>query len=94
YPYIVEQDPMEARGKLPVFTLPERPKSPPRVAPEKLNTSVPVRTALSIEVRDGVICAFMPPVERIEDYLELVAALEATAEEMQLHVHVEGYAPP
>ncbi|MGY8705833.1 transglutaminase family protein [Bradyrhizobium sp. 18BD] len=94
YPYIIEQDPMESRGKLPVFTAPARPKSPPREAPEKLNTSVPVRTAMSIEVRDGVICAFMPPVERIEDYLELVAALEATAEEMQLQVHVEGYPPP
>ncbi|TWA99559.1 DUF2126 domain-containing protein [Bradyrhizobium stylosanthis] len=94
YPYIIEQDPMEARAKLPVFTPPARPKSPPRDAPEKLNTSVPVRTAMSIEIRDGVICAFMPPVERIEDYLELVAALEATAEEMQLQVHVEGYPPP
>ena len=94
YPYIVEQDPMEARGKLPVFTLPARPESPTRAAPENLNTSVPVRTALSIEVRDGVLCAFMPPVERIEDYLELVTVLEATAEEMQLPVHVEGYPPP
>lgn len=94
YPYIVEQDPMEARGKLPVFSLPARPESPPRVAPEQLNTAVPVRTALSVEVRDGVICAFMPPVERIEDYLEMIAALEATAEEMQLQVHVEGYPPP
>lgn len=94
YPYIVEQDSMEARGKLPVFSLPARPESLPRVAPEQLNTSVPVRTALSVEVRDGVICAFMPPVERIEDYLEMIAALEATAEEMQLQVHVEGYPPP
>ncbi|WP_018315670.1 DUF2126 domain-containing protein [Bradyrhizobium sp. WSM2793] len=94
YPYIVEQDPMEPRGKLPVFTLAARPQSPPRIAPEQLNTSVPVRTAMSVEIRDGVLCAFMPPVERIEDYLELIAALEATAEEMQLPVHVEGYPPP
>lgn len=94
HPYIIERDPMEARGKLPVFSLPARPESPPRLAPEQLNTSVPVRTALSVEVRDGVICAFMPPVERIEDYLEMIAALEATAEEMQLQVHVEGYPPP
>ncbi|MCP3373961.1 DUF2126 domain-containing protein [Bradyrhizobium cajani] len=94
YPYIVERDPMEPRGKLPVFSLAARPESPPRVALEHLNTSVPVRTAMSVEVRDGVLCAFMPPVERIEDYLELVAALEATAEEMQLQVHVEGYPPP
>lgn len=94
YPYIVEQDSMEARGKLPVFSLPARPEPPPRVAPGQLNTTVPVRTALSVEIRDGVICAFMPPVERIEDYLEMIAALEATAEEMQLQVHVEGYPPP
>jgi uncharacterized protein (DUF2126 family)/transglutaminase-like putative cysteine protease len=94
YPYIVERDPMEARGKLPVFSLPARPESPERVAPEQLNTTVPVRTAMSVEIRDGVLCAFMPPVEQIEDYLELVAALEATAEEMQLQVHVEGYPPP
>lgn len=94
YPYIVEQDPLDPRDKLPVFTLAARPEAPPRGAPEQLNTSVPVRTAMSVEVRDGVLCAFMPPVERIEDYLELVAALEATAEEMQLQVHVEGYPPP
>ena len=53
-----------------------------------------VRTAMSIEIRDGVLCAFMPPVEKLEDYLELVTAVEATAEEMQMQVHVEGYPPP
>ncbi|MGY2934449.1 uncharacterized protein (DUF2126 family) [Bradyrhizobium sp. GM6.1] len=94
YPYIVERDPMEAGGKLPVFSLPARPDAPERLEPEQLNTSVPVRTAMSVEVRDGVLCAFMPPVEQIEDYLEMIAALEATAEEMQLQVHVEGYPPP
>lgn len=94
YPYIVERDPMDARGKLPVFSLPARPDAPERLEPEQLNTSVPVRTAMSVEVRDGVLCAFMPPVEQIEDYLEMIAALEATAEEMQLQVHVEGYPPP
>ncbi|OAF06952.1 IMP dehydrogenase [Bradyrhizobium centrolobii] len=94
YPYIVEQDPMEQRAKLPVFSRMPRPPSPPRIAPEYLNTTIPVRTAMAVEIRDGVLCAFMPPVERVEDYLELIAALEATAEEMQLQVHVEGYPPP
>ena len=31
--------------------------------------------------------AFMPPVERAEDYLELLAVIEATASELKMPVH-------
>ena len=90
YPYIIEQDPMEPREALAEFDKVQAEKA----SKEKRKEPEPVRTAMSIEIRDGVLCAFMPPVERLEDYLELIAAVEATAEEMQMQVQVEGYTPP
>ncbi len=68
------------------------------------------RTALCVEVRDprrangpaaekvgsasGVLYVFMPPLARLEDYLDLVSAIEATSEQLGLKVVMEGYPPP
>ncbi|HVX64931.1 MAG TPA: transglutaminase family protein, partial [Pirellulales bacterium] len=53
-----------------------------------------VRTALCVEAREGRLHVFMPPLRRLEEYLELVACVEQTAAELSLPVVIEGYLPP
>ena len=53
-----------------------------------------VRTAMCIETRDGRLHVFMPPLEYLEDYIVLAAAIEETAEKLKLPVIIEGYEPP
>ncbi|MEM6708963.1 MAG: transglutaminase family protein [Pseudomonadota bacterium] len=53
-----------------------------------------VRTALSFEWRDGVLCLFMPPLANFEDYLEIATAAERAADELAVSLQLEGYPPP
>ncbi|MCA9141351.1 MAG: transglutaminase family protein [Planctomycetaceae bacterium] len=53
-----------------------------------------VRTALCIEPREGRLHVFMPPTERLEDYLDLLTAVETTSAATNLPVVLEGYTPP
>ena len=52
------------------------------------------RTAMCAQPRNGVLYIFMPPLESLEDYLEIVASVEATAEAMGQPILFEGYEPP
>jgi uncharacterized protein (DUF2126 family) len=104
----VERDPFDKRGPLPKRGLLGRAAVAPRVtnAPvrdEPLQEQVPavgqsaaglVRTALCVEPRDGVLHIFMPPLAEVEAFLDLVAAIEDTAVELNRRVRIEGYPPP
>jgi uncharacterized protein (DUF2126 family) len=53
-----------------------------------------IRTALVTEVRDQLLYVFMPPLSRLEHYIELLVVVEATAADMGVKVVIEGYPPP
>ena len=53
-----------------------------------------IRTAMCVEPRDGRLHIFMPPVEKTEDYLDLIAGIETAATELGTPVVIEGETPP
>ncbi len=52
------------------------------------------RKPLAPEPPSSVLYVFMPPLVRLEDYLDLVAAIEATAVALRMKLVLEGYPPP
>ena len=54
-----------------------------------------VRTALCVEPRNGTLFVFLPPLTHLLHWLDLVAAIEATASALDQPIALEGYeAPP
>jgi len=103
YPYITAEDPSQHFAPLPAAAQ-IKPQSRGVWSGSQTSTNKRpllgqsaagvVRTALCAEPRGGKLYLFMPPLVRLEDYLELVAAIEATAAEMKCPVLLEGYEPP
>jgi uncharacterized protein (DUF2126 family) len=99
-------DPFAPRGRLPAHAALRASAAPRRQVPgidDASGERVPeaqqsagwvVRTALCTEAREGRLHIFMPPLSRLEDWLELVAALEDTAAELGQAIAIEGYEPP
>ncbi|GAA1839893.1 transglutaminase family protein [Microlunatus capsulatus] len=55
---------------------------------------VPARTALVVEPRDGSVHVFLPPLEQLERFVELVRLVERCAAALGTPVVLEGYGPP
>ena len=108
YPYYMPADPFEERPALPDPEVRPRQRVASVAGPaggqekrqqiveQRLPTEIggAVRTAISIEPRDGHLCVFVPPLERVDDYVDLVGAIEDTAAAVDLPVRLEGYMPP
>ncbi len=103
YPYSVDRDPFDIPDELAepdhfAQAVRRQPPTPANARGEQIEQTISatqdVRTAVSVELRDGKLCVFLPPLRRLEDYLELLAAVEDAARELGLPLHVEGYPPP
>ncbi|MBU2985452.1 transglutaminase family protein [Saccharophagus degradans] len=99
----VKPDPFEQRQSLASHSelLQGAEKIQPQVAEPvkepnaKQTQTVPVvRTALCVESRKGKLHLFIPPIPLLDDYVALIAAIEAVAKEMDVPVIIEGYEPP
>ncbi|MCK9607282.1 MAG: transglutaminase family protein [Methylomonas sp.] len=86
-------DPFAAREQLADYPRSKQSKQPEpvRLAPAPKEV---IHTALGLEVRDGLLYAFMPPVTTLEAWLELVAAIEDCAGKLKQPLRLEGYPPP
>jgi uncharacterized protein (DUF2126 family)/transglutaminase-like putative cysteine protease len=74
---------------------PGRPAPPAdRALPARSSAADSTGTALCVEPRHGRLHVFMPPVTSVEDYLDLVAAVEETASVLALPIIIEGEPPP
>ena len=105
YPYVHVADPNQAFPPLPAASeirqqirgmkLPEAAAAEADREPlEQESAAWITRTAMCAEPRDGVLYVFMPPTTRLEDYLELLSAVEAAAQSLSHPVILEGYEPP
>ncbi len=81
-------------GHLPDEVRPENFKPISKVLAQTGTPEAVVRTALTVEPRDGRLCVFMPPVPSANDYFALLTAVEESAEELGVSLHIEGYPPP
>jgi uncharacterized protein (DUF2126 family) len=108
YPYIYEQDLHVERPPLPPKQMHmERdvrresdlgvglPPGRSAMSPQRgVSDPSVIRTAICVEPREGRLHVFMPPVERTEDYLDLLTALENTAVALSMPIIIEGEQPP
>ena len=73
--------------------IPPGPVPQDRPIPGREDTEL-VRTALTVEARNGKLHIFYPPLYAAEDWLDLTTAIEDTAADFGCQVILEGYLPP
>jgi uncharacterized protein (DUF2126 family) len=85
----VAEEPEKKKTKVP-----EKKEAPPEPETD-ITFEVPtIKTALSVEIRNGILYVFIPPMQYLEQYLDVMASIEGTAAKLKMPVRVEGYEAP
>jgi uncharacterized protein (DUF2126 family) len=92
WPHVYPLDPFAARAALPERAPVFQPRTAQPARPPGQDS--PVRTALTVELREGHLNVFLPPTESAADFCALVEAIEDSAQALALPLRVEGYPPP
>ncbi len=74
-----------------------QPAAKPSEKPAEITgggSTLPIRTSLCVEPRDGKLHIFMPPLYALEQYVAILAVLEEIAAELNAPLMIEGYEPP
>jgi uncharacterized protein (DUF2126 family)/transglutaminase-like putative cysteine protease len=91
------RDPFDDRSTLSDYPLHKSSQYPfPSPKPYQKNPTSKevIHTALVLEVREGFLYVFMPPLMYLESWLSLVASIESCAMKLNQPVRLEGYPPP
>ncbi len=79
----------------PSAALPLAPASRSHKKPARRDTSdAVIRTTLCVEIRDGSLYVFMPPLQSAESWIELMACIEYASIRANVQPVLEGYEPP
>ncbi len=98
--YAFQRDPLavparfESAGELTRTALCVEVRDPQRANGPKAEKAAEKAAEKRGRGKSGVLYVFMPPLKFLEDYLELLAAVEATAAELKVKIVLEGYGPP
>ena len=98
FPHVLPLDPFAPRPSLPATPSGAQGCSAENRQPasqaQPADPSDPVRTALALQVRDGHLHVFLPPLADGEDYTALLSAIETAATDAGRPIRLEGYEPP
>ena len=82
-------DALEEEAIFPLEAKPTAVSAKPLESPENS-----ICVALSVEACQGSVRIFLPPLTSARSFLDLIAAVEDAAGELEIPVLIEGYAPP